>query len=57
MYLIYFILQTLSTGFGYLNNGQMNNIHLEGNISLIEKLFERQYNYSSNGQVRLNKRI
>ncbi|XP_029634388.1 probable serine/threonine-protein kinase DDB_G0282963 isoform X1 [Octopus sinensis] len=46
--------QTLSTGFGYLNNGQMNNIHLEGNISLIEKLFERQYNYSSNGQATPN---
>ncbi|GAB1606409.1 probable serine/threonine-protein kinase DDB_G0282963 [Argonauta hians] len=46
--------QILSAGFGYVNNGQMNNMHLEGNISLIEKLFERQYNYSSNGQATPN---
>ena len=36
------------------DNAQMNNIHLDGNIGVIEKLLEKQYSdFPQNGQVRI----
>lgn len=36
------------------DDAQMNNIHLDGNIGVIEKLLEKQYSdFPQNGQVRI----